>query len=142
MLNKRNLPFPDINLAVMALSSTIPPPQLYFSPLLLPLNSSLEENNNGHWWSPSNFNNLLARVIFHIIYQNPCQHVFTSSLWVLFLFDKDYYLFFNNTLYSIMVRKYKLFFLSFCTYNKKPFDFLPIHLRENKIISAALNLSV
>lgn len=45
MLNKRNLPFPDINLSVMALSSPIPPrPQLNSSPLLLPLNSYLEEN--------------------------------------------------------------------------------------------------
>lgn len=47
MLNKKNLPFPDINLSVMVLSSPIPPPPpplLQSTSLLLPLNSSLKEN--------------------------------------------------------------------------------------------------
>lgn len=63
MLNKRNLPFPDINLSVMALSSPIHP-QLHFSLLLLPLNSSLEEKKEEEkkggdgLRSPSHFNYL------------------------------------------------------------------------------------
>lgn len=46
MLNKKNLPFPDINLPVMVLSSPVPAPpllQLHFSPLPLPLNSPRSE---------------------------------------------------------------------------------------------------
>lgn len=57
MLNKKNLPFPDINLSVMVLSSPIPsppppPPTLQFHSLV-PLSLPLSENRGAPLWSPS-----------------------------------------------------------------------------------------
>lgn len=55
MLNKKNLPFPDINLSVMVLSSPIlslPTLQLHYGSLLVPLNSPLSANQGAPLWSP------------------------------------------------------------------------------------------